>query len=224
MFRFLPSPPHDLSVVAAMPPANIPSASTRTPPALLGVPVSTGFVARAHERFADLLAGGGFDQAMIAALRAEAVLCADETPVNEDRERRESTCHLARARRLAQRGSGPTGMVRIAAVKISDVPFGITDWSTIDPETRSGESGHAEWRTRQFGDLRVRMVRYSENYFADHWCNKGHILLCIAGRLDTELADGRVFTLTPGTSYQVADDAEPHRSRTDAGAVLFIVD
>ena len=50
--------------------------------ALLGVPVSTGFVARAHERFADLLAQGGFDEAMIAALRSQAVLCADETPVN----------------------------------------------------------------------------------------------------------------------------------------------
>jgi len=50
--------------------------------ALLGTPVSTGFVARAHERFADLLATAGFDQAMIAALRAEDVLCADETPVN----------------------------------------------------------------------------------------------------------------------------------------------
>jgi transposase len=50
--------------------------------ALLGVPVSTGFAARAHERFADLLATGGIDEAMIAALRAEAVLCADESPVN----------------------------------------------------------------------------------------------------------------------------------------------
>ena len=50
--------------------------------ALLGTPVSTGFVARAHERFADLLAEAGFDDAMIAALRAEDVLCADETPVN----------------------------------------------------------------------------------------------------------------------------------------------
>ena len=50
--------------------------------ALLGVPVSTGFVARAHERFADLLATAGFDEAMIAALRSQAVLCADETPVN----------------------------------------------------------------------------------------------------------------------------------------------
>jgi hypothetical protein len=50
--------------------------------ALLGTPVSTGFVARAHERFADLLAQAGFDEAMITALRAEDVLCADETPVN----------------------------------------------------------------------------------------------------------------------------------------------
>jgi hypothetical protein len=62
---------------------NVPvEATARLMAALLGVPVSTGFVARAHERFADLLAAGGFDEAMIAALRAEAVLCADETPVN----------------------------------------------------------------------------------------------------------------------------------------------
>jgi transposase len=50
--------------------------------ALLGAPVSAGFVARAHERFADGLAAAGFDEAMTAALRAEDVLCADETPVN----------------------------------------------------------------------------------------------------------------------------------------------
>lgn len=50
--------------------------------ALLGAAVSTGFVARAHERFADRLAAAGFDAAMTAALRAEDVLCGDETPVN----------------------------------------------------------------------------------------------------------------------------------------------
>jgi hypothetical protein len=38
------------------------------------------------------------------------------------------------------------------------------------------------------------------------------------------LADGRLFRLTPGMSYQVADNAEPHRSRTVKGATLFIVD
>ena len=68
------------------------------------------------------------------------------------------------------------------------------------------------------------MVEYSPGYSADHWCSKGHILLCLAGDLETELADGRTFRLTPGMSYQVADDAEPHRSRSQSGATLFIVD
>jgi transposase len=49
--------------------------------ALLGAPVSTGFVARAHERFAEALAAAGFDAATATALRAEQVLCGDETPV-----------------------------------------------------------------------------------------------------------------------------------------------
>jgi hypothetical protein len=48
---------------------------------LLGAPVSAGFVARAHERLAGRLEAAGFDTAMKAALRAEQVLCADETPV-----------------------------------------------------------------------------------------------------------------------------------------------
>ena len=111
-----------------------------------------------------------------------------------------------------------------SVMKIADVPFGTTDWSMVPQVRHQGESGYADWHTRLFGNLRVRMVHYSENYAADHWCTKGHILLCTAGRLDTELADGRTFTLTPGMSYQVADDAEPHRSSTTTGATLFIVD
>jgi hypothetical protein len=42
--------------------------------------------------------------------------------------------------------------------------------------------------------------------------------------LHTELEDGRSVTLTAGTSYQVADGAEAHRSSTQTGARLFIVD
>ena len=109
-------------------------------------------------------------------------------------------------------------------MQLSDIPFGTTDWSRIEPTEHPGETGVAHWRTQQFGSMRVRMVEYSPGYRADHWCRKGHILLCLDGELHTELADGRIFTLTPGMSYQVADDAEPHRSSTDAGARLFIVD
>lgn len=107
---------------------------------------------------------------------------------------------------------------------LTDIPFGTTDWSTIEATEHAGESGTALWRTCHFGDIRVRMVEYSAGYRADHWCSKGHILLCVTGELETELADGRRFRLGPGMSYQVADAAEPHRSSTRAGATLFIVD
>jgi quercetin dioxygenase-like cupin family protein len=109
-------------------------------------------------------------------------------------------------------------------MKMSDIPFGMTDWSNIEPTLHPGETGHAIWRTRSFGDIRVRMVEYTPGYFADHWCSKGHILLVLEGELLTELDDGRVFTLKAGQSYQVADGAEPHRSKTIQGAKLFIVD
>lgn len=107
---------------------------------------------------------------------------------------------------------------------LTDIPFGTTDWSRITPTEHPGERGIAYWRTRQYGNVRVRMVDYQPGYFADHWCEKGHILLCLEGELHTELKDGRQFILRPGMSYQVADGAEPHRSFTDAGARLFIVD
>ena len=107
---------------------------------------------------------------------------------------------------------------------LTDIPFHTTDWSTIEPSIHEGASGLAHWRTAHFGDVRVRIVDYPPGYVADHWCTKGHILLCLEGELHTELADGRSFVLTPGMTYQVADGAEPHRSSSPAGAKLFIVD
>jgi hypothetical protein len=109
-------------------------------------------------------------------------------------------------------------------MKLSDIPFGTTDWAKVEKTTHPGQTGTAFWRTRHFGAIRVRMVEYSPGYLADHWCSKGHILLCLLGSLDTELDDGRTFRLTPGVSYQVADEAEAHRSYTSEGATLFIVD
>ena len=109
-------------------------------------------------------------------------------------------------------------------MEIADLPFDVTNWSEVERTEHKGEKGVAYWRTRQFGEMRVRMVEYSPGYLADHWCSKGHILLCLEGELHTELADGRKVVLTPGLSYQVADNAEPHRSSTETGAKLFIVD
>ena len=109
-------------------------------------------------------------------------------------------------------------------MKIENLNFCTTDWAQIERSAHQGITGVATWRTQHFGQVRVRMVDYSADYLADHWCIKGHFLLCLSGELQTELKDGRTFTLKPGMSYQVADNAEPHRSSTKDGASLYIVD
>jgi hypothetical protein len=109
-------------------------------------------------------------------------------------------------------------------VKIQDVPFTHVDWSTVPATEHAGDVGVARWRTLEAGNLRVRMVEYSPGYVANHWCSRGHVLLVLHGEMETELQDGRRVVLKAGTSYQVADDAMPHRSRTATGARLFIVD
>ncbi len=115
-------------------------------------------------------------------------------------------------------------LYRKQTMNLNNIPFGTTDWSTIPVTAHTGDTGVAHWRTQQFDVIRVRMVEYSAGYVADHWCSKGHVLLCLSGELHTELDDGRTFTLTAGMSYQVADHAEAHRSSTSSGATLFIVD
>lgn len=109
-------------------------------------------------------------------------------------------------------------------MQMNDIPFAATDWSQVERVEKSAQAGQAFWQTLQYGELRVRKVEYTPGYVSDHWCTKGHVLLCLAGELHTELQDGRKFTLTPGMSYQVADNAEPHRSTAPLGATLFIVD
>ena len=109
-------------------------------------------------------------------------------------------------------------------MRIDGVRFDSVDWTSVPEEEHPGQTGLARWRTKEVGNIRVRMVEYSPGYRADHWCRKGHVLLVLAGELETELEDGRRFLLRPGMSYQVADAHEAHRSSTRTGARLFIVD
>lgn len=110
-------------------------------------------------------------------------------------------------------------------MKIPKTPFTTVDWSTVEPTIYPGETGTATWRTMQTEDLRVRIVDYSPGYLADHWCDRGHVLLVLEGELLSELKDGRMIRMQPGMSYQVSDFGDaPHRSQTDTGAKLFIVD
>jgi quercetin dioxygenase-like cupin family protein len=110
-------------------------------------------------------------------------------------------------------------------MKILDVPFSLTDWEEVTSTEHKGETGTSFWRTFEMGNIRVRMVEYSPGYMADHWCTRGHVLLVLEGELKNELKGGSTHTLTPGMSFQVADDeANPHRASTGKGAKVFIVD
>ena len=109
-------------------------------------------------------------------------------------------------------------------MEMKNIPFDITDWTTVDAVEHKGEAGIGSWKTCEFNNINVHMVEYYAGYLADHWCDKGHILFCVEGELNTELRDGRTFTLTAGMTYQVADNTIAHRSSTKIGAKLFIVD
>jgi hypothetical protein len=109
-------------------------------------------------------------------------------------------------------------------MKLSSFPFQVLNWSSIPKEEHKGETGVAYWQTQMVNDIRVRMVEYSPGYKADHWCDKGHILFCMEGEMDTALKDGRVMRLSRGMCYFVGDNNEAHQSSTLTGCKLFIVD
>jgi hypothetical protein len=109
-------------------------------------------------------------------------------------------------------------------INLNNIPFQLTDWTKIPVVEQKGESGTVSSQTLQLGDLRIRMVEYSENYKADHWCQKGHIIYCIEGEMITELDNGEEFILSKGMSYQVSDELSSHRTYSKNGVKLFVID
>jgi len=105
-----------------------------------------------------------------------------------------------------------------------DIPFQTIDWQNIPKTIHQGESGTAYWQTQQFDGLRIRLVEYSSGYLADHWCEKGHIVYCLEGQVVNELKDGSQSELTSGDTYVVSDDLSSHRSITEHGVKLLIID
>ena len=104
------------------------------------------------------------------------------------------------------------------------IDFQTIDWSLIEATTHKGQSGYAFWKTQQFDGLRVRMVEYSKGYLADHWCKKGHIVHCLEGEFISELDNNHMFKLTKGMTYIVSDDLSSHRSFSENGVTLLIID
>lgn len=102
--------------------------------------------------------------------------------------------------------------------------FQTINWESIPKEERTAEAGRVFWQTIFMNDVRVRKVEYTPGYKSDHWCKKGHVLLCMEGELTTDLDNGKSFTLTAGMFYLVGDNCEAHRSHSAKGCKLFIVD
>jgi hypothetical protein len=103
-------------------------------------------------------------------------------------------------------------------------PFQTIDWTLIPKTEHEGEEGFAYWQTVQLEGLRVRIVEYSKGYIADHWCRKGHIVHCLSGEFVSELENGEEFLLKEGMTYIVSDDLSSHRSSTESGVKLMIID
>jgi quercetin dioxygenase-like cupin family protein len=59
---------------------------------------------------------------------------------------------------------------------------------------------------------------------ANHWCEKGHIVYCLEGSFVSELKNGTSFQLHQGMMYIVSDDLSSHRSLTETGVKLLIID
>jgi hypothetical protein len=104
------------------------------------------------------------------------------------------------------------------------IPFQITEWEKVPATVVNGRTGTATVRTQQLSALRIRMVEYSANYFADHWCELGHLVFVLEGELISELKEGAATVMKAGSSYAVSDGLSSHRSRTVGPVKLLIVD
>jgi hypothetical protein len=104
------------------------------------------------------------------------------------------------------------------------IPFQTIDWSAVPKEEHPGETGTSFWQTVYIGGLRIRIVEYSRGYKADHWCLKGHIVHCLEGEFISLLESGEEYHLSKGMTYAVSDNASSHRSSSETGVKLLIID
>ena len=106
----------------------------------------------------------------------------------------------------------------------NSIPLILTDWDTIPKIMFKGEKGVSYWRTIILGGIRMRIVDYSKDFIADHWCEKGHIVYCTEGEITIKLKDGKLNPLKIGMSFILSDDADSHLVLSEKGAKVFIID
>lgn len=105
-----------------------------------------------------------------------------------------------------------------------NIPLMLIDWNSVPKEIFNGEKGVSHWRTISLEGIRMRIVEHSEDYTADHWCEKGHIIYCIEGEITIRLKDGTSLNLEKGKSVILSESSNSHFVLSEKGAKLFIVD
>lgn len=107
---------------------------------------------------------------------------------------------------------------------MTNILFEAIDWNNVPKTRHEGKTGFAVWQTLDFEGIRLRMVEYCPNYFANHWCKMGHIVHCLDGEFLSELETGEKFLLSKGMTYIVSDNLSSHRSLSNTGVKLLIID
>ncbi|SRR5216684_1551058 len=65
-------------------------------------------------------------------------------------------------------------------VQMSGISFLLTDWAQVERTEHKGETGSAYWQTRNFGDVRIRIVEYTPGYLAITGAARG--MCCYASK------------------------------------------
>lgn len=98
------------------------------------------------------------------------------------------------------------------------------NWELSQAEKSLGTSGFVFSKSVDLGTIRMRQLSFSENYEADHWCEKGHIIHVLAGELIIEYQDGSQVTIPTGQSLILGDSISLHKAKTESESTVLIID
>ena len=108
-------------------------------------------------------------------------------------------------------------------MKITNNPFKVIDWDKISETEHSAETGYSLWKTFESGNVRARIVVHTADFMADHYCEKGHIIFVLEGKLNIRLKDGSEYKISKGMSVIMEDSvSNPHLAYTEVKTTLFI--
>lgn len=100
----------------------------------------------------------------------------------------------------------------------------LINWESVPDETFSGVSGFVVSKAVTFENFRIRQLSFSENYEADHWCEKGHVIYVIDGELLIEYKDQPSVFVSKGSSLILGDNISWHKAKTRITTLVLIID